>query len=469
MVETSEVALYNTRLRSTETLVPLKPNAIGMYACGPTVYSSPHIGNMRTYIFEDLLQRTLRASGYEVKHVLNITDVGHLQSDADEGRDKMEVAAAREQRSPWDIARAYEEVFFRHCELLNITRPDVVCRATEHIPEMLEFIEAILANGFGYVSDGNAYFDTSRFEAYREFARLPDDDAAAVNRVESDARKRSPRDFVLWFSQSKFPNQIMKWDSPWGTGFPGWHIECSAMASKYLGERFDIHCGGVDHIPVHHTNEIAQSESRFGHSWVNCWVHGEFLTVGEDKVSKSADTKLTVDLLRERGYDPLDYRYLTLTAHYRARLGFSWDALSAAREARQNLKRRVQELSQARAGALGPSDAESAERYRSEFRRSLANDLNAPGALAASWKLVKDESLHPARRQTLLAEFDRILAVGLTSANRALTAEQDQLIQEREQARLGRDWARADELRRLLQQQGVEVKDGPEGPVWSTE
>ncbi|MCL2473950.1 MAG: class I tRNA ligase family protein, partial [Alphaproteobacteria bacterium] len=269
-----EVKLFNTLSRTVETFRPIHEGAVSMYACGPTVYSFAHIGNLRTYIFEDLLKRVLLKAGYAVNHVMNVTDVGHLESDADEGEDKMEVAARKEQKSPWEVAKFFEKAFFKDCAELNILPPSIVCRATEHIEDMISFVKKLEDKGLAYTIDGNVYYDTSKFPAYADFGMLDLESMQEHARVEQDTRKKNSQDFVLWFSQSKYPNQIMKWESPWGVGFPGWHIECSAMAARYLGEHFDIHCGGIDHIPVHHTNEIAQSEGCFGHKWVNYWLHG---------------------------------------------------------------------------------------------------------------------------------------------------------------------------------------------------
>jgi cysteinyl-tRNA synthetase len=318
--------IFNARTRRVEAFLPIDPSRVQMYCCGPTVYDYAHIGNLRTYVFEDILRRTLELFGYTVKHVTNITDVGHLQSDADAGDDKIEIAARREHKSPRDIARHYEDEFFRHADLMRIKRPTLVCRATEHIDEMIDMVSRLMKRGHAYVVDGNVYFEVATFPAYADFAGLDLQKQKATNRVELDPRKRDAADFVLWFSQSKYPNQVMKWPSPWGTGFPGWHIECSAMASKYLGEHFDIHCGGIDHIPVHHTNEIAQSECCHGRSWVNFWLHAEFLEIDKDKMSKSTHGFLQLDQIVADGFTPLDYRYLLLTAHYRSRLRFSYDS-----------------------------------------------------------------------------------------------------------------------------------------------
>jgi cysteinyl-tRNA synthetase len=465
-VTTPSLSIYNTRTRAIERFEPREPPAVGLYTCGPTVYSFAHLGNLRTYVFEDLVRRGLELFGYQVRHVMNVTDVGHLQSDADEGEDKLQLAAAREQRSPWDIARDYERVFFEHCKALNVLPPTLVCRATDHIAEMIDFTRGLVDAGFGYVVDGNVYFDTSKFPSYREFARLTDDVETQVNRVEADARKRNQRDFVLWFSQSKYPNQIMKWDSPWGQGFPGWHIECSAMASKYLGERFDIHCGGIDHVSVHHTNEIAQSEARFGHRWVDLWMHGEFLVVDNEKISKSAGTALTVDWLVERGFTALDYRYMLLTAHYRTKLSFHEDGLRSARQSRASLIRKVVELRQraGQGGAAADGDP-AAEAYRQQFRTAIGNDFNLPEALAVVWGAIKDEALAPAQRLALMTDFDRILGLDLATAQLVLTDHQRALVAEREQARKDKNWPRADELRKALAQEGLEVKDSPAGPV----
>ncbi|MCB9963332.1 MAG: cysteine--tRNA ligase [Rhodospirillales bacterium] len=458
------IKLFNSATRQIEPFIPIHGNKVGLYACGPTVYNYAHIGNMRAYLFEDTLQRTLRHCGYDVTFVMNITDVGHLQSDADEGDDKMALAAKREQKSPWDIARFYEEAFFRHTKMLNIQRPDIVARATEHIPEMIAMVKTLQDKGYAYESEGNVYFDVAKFPDYAAFARLKMNDQQATGRVEFDSRKQNQADFALWFSQSKFPNQIMKWDSPWGEGFPGWHIECSAMASKYLGEHIDIHCGGIDHIPVHHTNEIAQAECCFDHKWVNVWMHGAFLTVDDGKMSKSKGDFLTVDKLRADGFHPLAYRYFILSAHYRNELRFDYDILTAAQKAYQGLYEKVQEWQVA---PEAPTNSPATQSYADEFWAALREDLHTPTALTVVWKVVKDETLSTGDKLALLTEFDTLLGLRLTPEVIPLSSAEETLITERGQARTDKNWAESDRLRDLLlKEHNIQVKDTARGMIW---
>lgn len=460
------ISFYNTLTRSKELFKPIVPGRVKLYACGPTVYNYFHIGNIRTYVFEDVLHRALEKAGYAVTHVMNVTDVGHLQSDADEGDDKMALASAREQKSPWDIAKFYEAAFFKHAGMVNVQRPDVVCRATEHIPEMIEMVKTLLDKGYAYESGGNVYFDITKFDRYSEFARLKLEEQTATDRVETDERKRNQADFALWFSVSKYPNQIMQWDSPWGRGFPGWHIECSAMATKYLGEHIDIHCGGIDHINVHHTNEIAQSECCFDHKWVNVWMHGEFLNIDGAKMSKSLNNFITVDTLVENGFDPLDYRYLLFTTHYRSSLKFSFDTLTSAHNTLHGLKQRVQ-------GWLGEGHqpaaqwSPAAQAYADRFWAHVFDDLHMPMALTVMWEALKDDGLNAADKLALLQDFEDVLALDLFKADeRSLSAEQEALIAARDAARKAKNWAESDRLRDELQQLGVLVEDTPQGSKW---
>ncbi|MFZ4700723.1 MAG: cysteine--tRNA ligase, partial [Candidatus Methylumidiphilus sp.] len=385
---TKTLNFFNTRSRRIEPFVPITPGEVGLYCCGPTVYNYAHIGNLRTYFFEDTLRRALEGAGYAVRHVMNITDVGHLQSDEDLGEDKMAIASRREGRSPWEIAKHYEAEFFRHTDLMNIQRPTVVCRATGHIADMIAMIQRLIEQGHAYESGGNVYYEVATFGQYGEFAQLQLANRQASERVELDPRKRAQFDFALWFSESKYPNQIMKWDSPWGEGFPGWHIECSAMASLYLGEHFDLHCGGIDHVPVHHTNEIAQAEGCFGHRWVNYWMHGEFLTLDADKMSKSSGNFLHLDRLAELGFEPLDYRYLLLTTHYRTQLQLSDDGLAGARAALKTLNNLIHDWRHADAqpGAL-PVREEVVNAHEDAFWEAIADDLHTPKALAIGWSV----------------------------------------------------------------------------------
>ncbi len=459
---------FNTLNRSKALLEPIVSGTIGLYCCGPTVYNYAHIGNLRTYLFEDVLVRTLREAGYRTTHVMNITDVGHLQSDADDGEDKMMLAAEREHRSPWEIARFYEDIFFQDCTALNIAHPDIVCRATEHISQIIDFVDTLVKCGVTYESDGNVYYDTARFPHYHDLRGGPVDEATALSRVETDQGKRLGADFVLWFSKSKFPRQIMKWDSPWGSGFPGWHIECSAMASTYLGSRIDIHCGGIDHIPIHHTNEIAQSEACFGHRWVNTWMHGAFLILDKGKMAKSGGHFITLQTVRDEGFKPLHYRYLCLGAHYRSELRFSWEALDGARRGLENLYNRVLALRHGPPAAKAVRlNSDLPERHRQAFWGALADDLNAPVALSVLWAVVKDGELDAKTKLTLVAEFDRILGLGLMEAQPPTLSEHCMaLIAERAQARADGNWSRADEIRARLVEQGVMVKDTRQGTEW---
>ncbi len=452
--------LYNTLARSKQEFVPIVPGKVGIYCCGPTVYNFAHIGNLRTYIFEDILRRTLRFSGLEVRHVMNITDVGHLESDADEGEDKMEKGARREGLSVWDLARKYEAAWLADMTALNIERPEVICRATEHVAEMIALTERLVERGFAYAAPGAVYFDTSRFGSYAELARLDLSgmQAGAGGRVGVVGEKRHPNDFVLWFLDR--PKHLMQWDSPWGRGYPGWHVECSAMSMKYLGETFDIHCGGIDHIPVHHTNEIAQSEAATGKPFVRYWLHGEFLIIGKQdaddddaytKMSKSSDNFITVSVVKERGFDPLSYRFLCLMAHYRSELKFTWENLESAQ---QGLRRVYAQRS-------GPDPLENDSAYedaRGEVARALYDDLNTPNAVGLLSRYGSDR---------LWQEFDAVLGLGI--AQRRLEREEPlpeeitQLIAARNEARKAKEWAKSDALRDEIISKGYEVGDGPQG------
>ena len=458
------VRLYNTMSRSVEDFVPIKDGEAGLYCCGPTVYNYAHIGNLRTYIFEDLLHRTLEMAGYKVRHVMNITDVGHLTGDGDDGEDKMSKSARESGRSVWDIAKFYTDAFFRDEADLNIIRPDVVCRATDHIQSMISIIRRLEEGGHTYISGGNVYFSIDTIDDYGKLARLNLDELKEGARIEVDSNKRNPKDFVLWFTNSKFKDQVMVWPSPWGVGYPGWHIECSAMSSEYLGEHFDIHCGGIDAIPVHHTNEIAQSEAAFGHKpWVNYWCHGEFLLNDRGKMSKSDGGFLTLSVLKDRGYDPLDYRYFCLTGHYRSQLKFSFESLDQAKSARETLVRRVAQFKAS--GEAAQQLSEKAQGYLEAFRQSMANDLKAPQALAVLWQAVRDQEIPDAEKLSLVLSMDSILGLSLDRISPAgagdaeIPAEALQLLEERKSAKAARDWARADAIRDQLAAMGFKVLD----------
>lgn len=462
------LSFYNTLTRSVEPFRPLDPALVRVYCCGPTVYNFQHIGNLRTYIFEDLLMRTLRYAGYQVKHVMNITDVGHLVSDADEGEDKMAIASRREGKTSQDIAAYYTDIFFQHCQMLNISKPDIVCKATEHIEPMQDMISALTEKGYAYQSGGNVYFDVSRFNNYGKLALLDIDTLRAGARIEVDGQKRNPCDFVLWFTKSKFENQELQWDSPWGRGYPGWHIECSAMATTYLGPTIDIHCGGIDHIPVHHTNEIAQSECAHGQQFARFWMHGAFLTTDKSKMSKSSGEFLTLDRIVEKGYEPMAYRYLALGASYRKELSWSWEALETAASSLRRLRANVVAL---RGVASLPEqesltlDKQSAE-TKKEFEDAIFYDLNMPKALAVVHRTLGSDELSPESKLALLTDFDKVLGLGVKSWRQTdivVPAEILELLKERELARGNKNWSEADRLRDLILEKGYLVVDGKQG------
>jgi cysteinyl-tRNA synthetase len=458
--------LYNTMTRSVDEFAPLEGNRVGLYTCGPTVYNYAHIGNLRTYIFEDVLKRALRQAGYEVRHVMNVTDVGHLTSDADVGEDKMEAGAARENKSVWQIAEEYFQAFRADMHRLHLIEPDVWCKATKHIAEQIDLVRTLEEKGFTYVIDDGVYFDTSKLTDYGKLARLDVEGLQAGARIEMVSGKRNPTDFALWkFSGDR--NRLMEWPSPWGVGFPGWHVECSAMAMKYLGERADIHCGGIDHIAVHHTNEIAQSESALGHEWVNWWMHAEFLTLPKEngeggRMSKSSGEFLRLQLLIDKGFDPLAYRYFCLGAHYRQQLAFTWTALDAAASALDRLKRIVLDIRPKHSDGDRPLDGPM-----EDFRSAVEDDLNMPRALAAMWSAVKAADTEAGRAYATLLAMDEVLGLDVAAMQaEALAVGEDEIgqaIAERAAAKKAKDFARADAIRAELLEKGIVLEDKPGG------
>ena len=461
--------VYNTLTREKEDLKTIREGEIGMYSCGPTVYDYAHIGNLRTYVFMDLLNKTLRKDGYNLKHVMNITDVGHLVSDADEGEDKMQKAANREHKSPYDIADYYTKVFLEDLEKLNIRKPDIIAKATEHIPEMIEYVEKIIDNGFAYETSTGVYFDVTKLPSYGMLSRKKLDGEKAGARIEVDNEKRNPFDFAIW---KKAPeNHIMQWESPWGMSFPGWHLECSAMSKKYLGEQFDIHTGGVDHIPIHHENEIAQSMGYSGKIPANYWMHGQFLKVDGGKMSKSLGNIYTISELERRGFDALDFRYFCLNAHYRSLLNFTFKSLESAQIGLERLRNSVKEHSTSNEKV----DLAEIEKYRSDFMEALNDDLDTPRALSIVWEIARKEKKSKVYAD-LLSEMDQIIGVDISiekikerEINRkqrlrdSLDVQIKKLIEEREIARKNKDWAKSDLLRDELELKGIRVKDTKEG------
>jgi len=452
----NKIFLYNTLAHKKEEFRPIKKGKVGLYTCGPTVYNYAHIGNLRTYIFEDILKRIFLYNGYRVKHIENITDVGHLVSDADEGEDKMMKALKREgldpnEKSLLKLADKYTKVFRNDTRLLNIIEPDKWTMATKHVKEMIKLIRRIEKNGYTYETDDGVYFDTVKFKNYGELAALCNVDLKAGARVEI-GNKKNPSDFALWIKAiGENKNHVMQWNSPWGKGFPGWHIECSAMSMKYLGEHFDIHCGGIDHIPVHHTNEIAQNEGATGKKSVNYWIHGDFLVLDKGKMAKSAGTFITLQTLIDEGFDPLAYRYLNLQTHYRQKLTFSFDSLRAAQNALYNLRDII--------SGYGKPKGNSAE-YESKFLEAINDDLNMPKALAVVWDLIKNQNIESSAKKKTLLKFDEVLGLNLNKVKKEeIPAEVIKLAEKRQEARKNKDWGSADKLRGEIESKGYVVED----------
>ena len=452
--------LFNTLSRKIEEFVPLEKGKVGMYTCGPTVYDYTHIGHLRKYINDDILKKALRANGYSVHHVMNITDVGHLTSDSDTGEDKMEKGASESGRTVWEVAKFFEDYFFKSVSTVNIERADIVCRATEHIGKQVKLIEALEKNGLVYVTSHAVYFDVTKFPKYGQLSgqKLEDKEVGARSDVFVDKSKKHPADFALWFfTVGHFKDHTMRWSSPWGEGFPGWHIECSAMSMEYLGESFDVHTGGIDHIPVHHENEIAQAEGATGQPFVKYWVHHDFVNIDKEKMSKSKKNFLRVEEVEGKGFDPMALRYLYLTGHYRSEMAFSFESLTSAQAALNKLRLEVR--------SWNLESGKKTGEFYNNFLRAVNEDLNVPKALAVVWEMVKADIPSEQKAADLL-EMDKILGLELSKVigkKIEVPEEVQKLVDLREKARLEKDFKRSDELRGEIKKLGYEVLDSADG------
>ncbi len=459
--------LYNTLSKQVEEFVPNEKGKVKMYTCGPTVYHYAHIGNLRTYIFEDILEKTLEYIGYDVKRVMNITDVGHMTSDSDSGEDKMLKGALREHKTVYEIADFYTKAFMEDIQKLNIKVPSIVEKASDHIDVYIKMIETLLEKGYAYEASGNIYFDVTKVPNYYELSgKNPDDLMVGVREdVEEDKAKRNPADFGLWFTTSKFENQVMRWDSPWGVGYPGWHIECSGISYQYLGEYLDIHCGGVDNIFPHHTNEIAQSEGFVGHKWCNYWCHGEHLNDSSGKMSKSKGEFLTLSLLESKGYDPIIYRLFCLNSHYRSQLVFRYEAMDDTKKAYQKLISKIKSI---RESADGEIEYDRAKEYQEQFRNALENDLNTANAITTLYDVLKSDC-NGATKLYLIQSFDTVLSLNLLQEEEVdteLKSYIENMIEKRNEAKKNKDYALADQIRNELLEKNIELKDTREGTLY---
>ena len=450
--------LYNSLTRTKEELRPMSQPWVSLYTCGPTVYNYQHVGNYRTYVFEDVLVRSLKLHGYSPNRVMNITDVGHLTSQGDEGEDKMEVGAAREGKTAWDVAKFYTEAFLDDCKALHLLPADVLCKATDHIPEQIALVQKLEAKGFVYKTSDGLYFDTAKLPDYGKLMSKEHlEGLKSGARVEANPEKRHLTDFALWKFSPKGSTRQMEWDSPWGKGFPGWHIECSAMAMRFLGETLDIHCGGIDHVPVHHTNEIAQSEGATGKPFAKIWMHAEFLLMNNAKMAKSSGGFVKLSDLKDKGFSPLDYKYHCLTAHYRKQLDFTWESLEGSKTARRRLKDTAQALT-------GETPKPGCAEFSKKFKDALADDLNAPSALAVVWDALKSD-LPGGAKKTFLQEAEAVFALDLFTVETASDVPPNvlDLVGQRSQAKAKKDFAEADRIRKQIEDLGYLVKDGKDG------
>ena len=461
--------LYNTLTRKKEEFIPKNKNIVNIYTCGPTVYHYAHIGNLRTYISEDILEKGLSYLGYNIKRCMNITDVGHNVGDGDSGEDKMSLASKREHKSSKEIAKFYTNAFKEDCEKLNIKWPSLVVNATDEIDMYIKMIEKLLKVGYAYKKDGNVYFDTSKFSKYYELSGRNKDDLIVAVRddIKEDHAKKNPFDFVLWFTNSKFDNQELKWDSPFGKGYPGWHIECSGIAIKYLGEYLDIHCGAEDAVFPHHTNEIAQSECYLGHKWCNYWMHLGFLNEEKGKMSKSNGEFLTVSLLEKKGYNPLDYRFFCLNSYYRKQLLFSFETLDNSKNAYNKLKNKCLSLKEE-----GELNKEAFNKYNDLFKKYLEDDLNTASCMSVLYDVLKDKTINDNTKRSLVESFDKVLSLDLLKKDEVdndLASYVEEMIEKRRVAKLNKDFSLADSIREELLQKGIVLKDTREGTTWEKE
>jgi len=455
-----DIYFSNTLTKNKEIFTPIDKNEVKIYSCGPTVYKNATIGNMRTNIFQDVLRRVLKYNGYKIKHAMNITDVGHLVSDADEGEDKMLKSAREENKTPLEIAKYYTELFFKDLELLNIETPEIVCKATDHIKEMLEYVEKLMEKGYAYETSTAIYFDISKLDKYPVLSNLNLEEQKAGARVEIDQEKRNPYDFALWIKAPE--NHLMKWDSPWGLSYPGWHIECSAMGQKYLGEQFDIHTGGIDLIPTHHENEIAQSKGTCERIPANYWMHGEYLLIDGGKMSKSLGNVYLVKDFIERGYDPIVYKLFSYSCHYKNKLNFTWEGIESASKSLERLKQGYRNHFE------GNDEIEDnlVNEYEEKFHRAINDDLNMPSAMSVVWEVVRSDK-KSSKLAELLMKFDTVLGLKINEETKKQVEDIPQeileLVEQRKKARENKDWAKSDELRDLIKEKGYQIKDTKEG------
>jgi len=457
---------YNTLTRKKQVFKPLHDKRVGLYTCGPTVYNYAHIGNLRTYIFTDVLQKTLEYNDYKVKRVMNITNVGHLTSDADTGEDKIELEAKKEKRSVWEIAKFYTNSFLKDIKELNIKKPETIVPATKTIVDQIKIIKILIGKKYAYETSKAIYFDVVRFKNYNKLSRQPLSQkiTSAREEVIEDREKKHPADFALWFKLAgRYKNHSMRWPSPWGLGFPGWHIECSAISTKYLGQPFDIHTGGVDHIGTHHTNEIAQSEAAFGKPLAKFWLHGEFLIIDQSKMAKSEGNFITLDTLKKHDFDPLAFRYLVLTAHYRSKLNFTWESLASAQNALNKLREfAISIKNELKKSSLSKTDF---EKYRNKFLSYINDDLEMPRALAILWEVVKSKKLYAKTKYELIADFDKVLGLNLANVkNEKIPHQIMELAKDREKYRQEKNFKKADELRKKVESLDWLIEDTPHGP-----